>query len=1186
MNGDPPKLDGQSARTLLELIPEPAWIFDLKGLQFLAVNSSAIEHYGYAQDKFLEMTLKDIRPNEDLPDLDAFIGGIDFSRMNKSRWRHRRADGKNIFVEVVARPVMFEGRKGRLVLARDISEMHALIEALEEQQALFSLAEKAGKMGTWAYDIASCRLISSSGTFDIFGVSHDKFPGTFDAYLSLVHEEDRHLVRKTQTVAEKGEKIIDLEYKIIRPDGEVRIVRERGAVSMDSDGRPERRVGVVTDITDQKSIAQRLSLSQSLLKLAGQIGKFGGWNLDLKSGSVFWSDEVFAIHDLPPAAKLSVKEALSFLTPQFQTEVLKAIKNRDESRAAFDEEFQITSAKGVRKWVRAIGRPVYDEHGRIEKLEGALQDVTDKRKAEERLRLIETSVNHIDDMVLITKANPIDEPGPEIIYVNEAFTKKTGFAPEEAIGKTPRILQGHGTQRDRLDRIREALTREEPVRIELLNYTKSGEEMQLELSIVPVWDERGRVTHFVSMQRDIAERITAEHELAQKELRFRAVAQATADVIWDWDIRKNLVWWNEGYSKTFGHPRPSDQMPVESWTDYIHPEDHDRVLKKINKAISTKTPQWEDEYRFLNSKGEEIPVLDRGYLLIGPDGEPDHFVGGMLDLRQRDAARAVLRKNAERLTKHIAQIRALTRSVAAREKTLMSHIARAAQTLSESDGAVIETVHGDELVYETVCGMAESKKGVRVAIDTSLSGQALRNGQTLICYDSETDERTDTLAAREVGLRSMVVTVLPGGTEPFGVLKVMSTRPNAFNEDDANFISLFAQSAGAILERRKIERRLSQAQRLEAVGQLTGGIAHDFNNLLTVILGNAETFEKEHESDGELSQIATMTRTAAERGAELTGRLLAFSRQQPLEPASTDINKLISAMDMMLRRTLGEHIEIEIVRGGGLWPAMIDAVQLESAILNLCINARDAMPDGGKLTIETANSHLSSDYADTEEEVTPGQHVMIAVSDSGTGMTEEVQSRAFEPFFTTKTAGKGSGMGLSMVFGFVKQSKGHIKLYSELQSGTTVKLYLPKAANAPDETADLLASEGVGGGEKILLVEDDDLVRGHVLSQLRSLGYKVIEARNAREALEALRQISDIELLFTDIVMPGGTNGKELAVEAVKLRPDLRVLFTSGYTENAIVHHGKLDAGVNFINKPYRKAELKKKVRQALQVQK
>jgi CheY-like chemotaxis protein len=368
---------------------------------------------------------------------------------------------------------------------------------------------------------------------------------------------------------------------------------------------------------------------------------------------------------------------------------------------------------------------------------------------------------------------------------------------------------------------------------------------------------------------------------------------------------------------------------------------------------------------------------------------------------------------------------------------------------------------------------------------------------------------------------------------------------------------------------------------MKAIGQLTGGVAHDFNNLLTVILGNAEVLTDELKGNARLRALAELTQSAAERGAELTNRMLAFARQQALEPQAIDVNKLIAGMDGMLRRTLGEDQEIEIVRRAGLWPTMVDPSQLESALLNLAINARDAMPKGGKLTIETANAHVDDEYAAAHDEVKPGQYTLISVSDTGHGMSRETMARAFDPFYSTKGVGKGTGLGLSMVYGFVKQSGGHIKLYSEVGSGTAVKLYLPRAEAVAVAAAAATADER-GGSEIVLLAEDDDMVRTHVARMLRDLGYNVILASNGPEALGIVESGVAFDVLLTDVIMPGGMNGRELADAAATRRPGLKVLFMSGYTENAIVHHGRLDAGVQLLHKPYRRRELASKLRRVI----
>jgi PAS domain S-box-containing protein len=378
------------------------------------------------------------------------------------------------------------------------------------------------------------------------------------------------------------------------------------------------------------------------------------------------------------------------------------------------------------------------------------------------------------------------------------------------------------------------------------------------------------------------------------------------------------------------------------------------------------------------------------------------------------------------------------------------------------------------------------------------------------------------------------------------------------------------------------EDRIRQAEKMEAVGQLTGGIAHDFNNILTVITGTIEILAEAVENQPQLLAITRMIDEAATRGADLTQHLLAFARKQPLQPRETDINTLIIDTAKLLRPTLGEQIEIESVFEDEVCLATVDPNQLSTAILNLALNARDAMPDGGKLILETGSVYLDEKYADLHEDVKPGRYALIAVSDTGTGIPTALIDKVFDPFFTSKETGKGTGLGLSMVYGFVKQSSGHIKIYSEEGHGTTMKIYLPPGTGASlvSEAAAVPIVEG--GHERILVVEDDKLVRDYVITQLHTLGYVTLAARNAAEALAIVEADTAFDLLFTDVIMPGEMNGRQLADEIRKRRVTLKTLFTSGYTENAIIHHGRLDPGVLLLTKPYRRSDLAKMIRTAL----
>jgi len=389
-----------------------------------------------------------------------------------------------------------------------------------------------------------------------------------------------------------------------------------------------------------------------------------------------------------------------------------------------------------------------------------------------------------------------------------------------------------------------------------------------------------------------------------------------------------------------------------------------------------------------------------------------------------------------------------------------------------------------------------------------------------------------------------------------------------------------------VSERKALEAQLRQAQRMEAVGQLTGGLAHDFNNLLTIVIGNLDLLLERLGKNGEIAEMAQLALDAGLRGATLTRQLLAFSRRQPLEPKAFDMNELVEDTIGLLRRTLGEQLDIETKFAADLWPVLADPAQLEAAFANLAINARDAMPQGGRLAIETANKQLDADYAARNVDVAPGDYVMLAVSDNGTGIAPSILDKVFEPFFTTKEQGQGTGLGLSMVYGFAKQSGGHVKIYSEVGHGTTVRLYLPRAG-ADRQRSDVRAPELIEelvGDAKVLVVEDSGEVRKVAVNYLLAFGYRVIEAGSGPEALEQLAADATISLLFTDVIMPGGMSGPELAQRALELRPDLKVLFTSGYAETAIEGGPSVGLVGNLLSKPYRKEDLARKLREVLEV--
>jgi signal transduction histidine kinase len=500
-----------------------------------------------------------------------------------------------------------------------------------------------------------------------------------------------------------------------------------------------------------------------------------------------------------------------------------------------------------------------------------------------------------------------------------------------------------------------------------------------------------------------------------------------------------------------------------------------------------------------------------------------------------------------------------------------------------------------EIVNETIAAARAGQLDKAAELIKSRRGKALMDRLRDVIHSMmESEERL--LEARERDLNAAggeldaALWAIGGIIFALGAFSLLNAQKQmtALQTSRDSLKAAFDQLIAETTRREQLESQLRQSQKLEAIGHLTGGIAHDFNNMLGVIVSCLHLLRRKLAgSDGEYAQLIDAAMDGADRAAAMVRRLLAFSRRQPLSPRPLDMNKFVSSISDMVRRALGAKIELETVLAGGLWTTKIDQHELESAIVNLAVNARDAMPNGGKLTIETANCYLDDAYAVENADVKPGQYVMIAVTDTGEGMSPDVISQAFDPFFTTKPAGKGTGLGLSQVHGFVKQSGGHIKIYSEAGRGTCIKLYLPRfnraeacAEIAPPSSKPLNLPLGKPE-ELVLLVEDDDTARRVTAQGVRELGYTVLEAENGRAAIDIIRQRADIALMLTDVVMPD-MDGARLAREAVFRRHNLRVLFITGYTRNAIVHNGVLDPGVKLLTKPFTLEQLAVKMREIL----
>ena len=755
--------------------------------------------------------------------------------------------------------------------------------------------------------------------------------------------------------------------------------------------------------------------------------------------------------------------------------------------------------------------------------------------------------------MVLTDPNQPDNP---IVFANRAFQELSGYGAADLLGRNCRFLQGLGAEPAAVQRIRDALAARREVAVEITNYRRDGTPFANELFISPVFDRDGRLRYFFGSQLDVSANREDRRRLAASEERLRLVVESALDyAILTTDSQGVVSSWAAGAAATFGYAageiggRPSALL--------FTPEDRaagapERELDTARRDGAIPAERWH-----LRRDGSRVFLRGTTRPLQG--GAPG-FLKIARDETERLRAEAALRELNATLESRVAE-RTAERDRVWRLSTDLMLVARSDGVIAAVNPAWTALLgwEEDELVGRSLSDLvhpddlAQTRDGAR-----SLAGGELRRFENRCRH-------------KDGGHRWIAWAAVPGA----GLV-------TAVGRD----VSAEKAQAEALA---RAEEQLRQAQKMEAVGQLTGGIAHDFNNLLTGITGSLELLQARVAQGrvGELDRYVAAAQGAAKRAAALTHRLLAFSRRQTLDPKPTDLNRLVAGMEELIRRTVGPAVAVEVVAAAELWASLIDPGQLENALLNLCINARDAMaqpspggsggeaaarPDGGRLTIATANRCLDEGAA-RERGLPPGQYVSLCVGDTGTGMTPDVAARAFDPFFTTKPIGQGTGLGLSMVYGFARQSGGRVFIASELGRGTAVSLYLPRhhgpAEDDGTDAARIAEKARPAARKTVLVVDDEPTVRMLVTEALEDLGHAVVEASDGAAALDVLRSGVPLDLLITDVGLPGGTNGRQVADAGRAARPGLRVLFITGYAETAAIGHGHLEPGMQVLTKPF-----------------
>jgi PAS domain S-box-containing protein len=808
-------------------------------------------------------------------------------------------------------------------------------------------------------------------------------------------------------------------------------------------------------------------------------------------------------------------------------------------------------------WMNLNYLPVRDERGIPVAVLATVVETTAQKLAEQRSKAIDAQFQTLANSIP-TLCWMADRTG-WIFWYNQRWYDYGGVTPADMEGWGWQSMHHPDVLPSVMERWLAAIKTGEPFEMVFPLRGADGNFRPFLTQVVPVRDEDGVVVRWLGTNTDITLQRRTEELLRESEEQFRTLAEAIPNHAWAGTPDGMLNWFNRRVYEYTG-AAPGD-LDGEKWASVVHPDDLPRAGAAWAKSLGDGSP-YEVEFRLRRADGAYRWYLARAMPVRDDEGRIVRWIGTNTDImRQRqieDAQRALN----ETLEARVAERTADRDRIWSLSQDMMI-------VVRDAENVVIEAVNP---AWQRVLGWSEDDLVGRSAIDfvhpddMSLAGanrpyavETTEAGRTIRRYENR-------YRHKDGGWRWISWSVVAAD----GILQGVGRDITADKE----------RAAALALT----EAQLRQAQKMEAVGQLTGGIAHDFNNMLAITISSLGLLKRRlAKGDTNVERFADSALEGANRAASLTHRLLAFSRQQPLKPEAIEPGRLVSGLAEMLMRTLGETIRIETVLGAGLWRSHADPHQLESAILNLAVNARDAMPDGGKLTIETANADLDDRYVAQHLGVAAGQYVMIAVTDTGIGMDGDTVAKAFDPFFTTKDVGKGTGLGLSQVYGFVRQSGGHVKIYSELGHGTTIKLYLPRFTGDQEIEGDLPVKPIAYADEAvtILIVEDEPAVRQLGVEALLELGYRVLEADGAAAALRLLDAHPEIALLFTDVVMPE-VNGRKLAEEARRRRPDLKVLFTTGYTRNAVVHNGVLDAGVELVGKPFTIDQLGAKLRTVL----